>query len=300
MLKKLIIRKILVTITIMFIVLTLFTIPTIEDRKNVLRTSLSIEDITNIDTSKIYLLNDKGLFTQTEIFVDGKNTIEQIKKIISYLTINNREIPIGLKGYIPNKTKLLDIKIEKEILYLNFSKELLNNNMDIIITGIVYSLIDIDSINSISIKVDGNYIPKYEKLLDKNIGINNNYLFNSRKNISKVVIYYLDKIGDNTYYIPITNYLNDNREKIEIIVDELKKSSFNQELITTLNPQVILQDYKEENNVFFLNFNDCLLEDNTSKDMTLKAIAYSVFDNYEVNMVMFQVNNKKIKYVKKQ
>ena len=299
MLKKLIIRKILVTITIMFIVLTLFTIPTIEDRKNVLRTSLSIEDITNIDTSKIYLLNDKGLFTQTEIFVDGKNTIEQIKKIISYLTINNREIPIGLKGYIPNKTKLLDIKIEKEILYLNFSKELLNNNMDIIITGIVYSLIDIDSINSISIKVDGNYIPKYEKLLDKNIGINNNYLFNSRKNISKVVIYYLDKIGDNTYYIPITNYLNDNREKIEIIVDELKKSSFNQELITTLNPQVILQDYKEENNVFFLNFNDCLLEDNTSKDMTLKAIAYSVFDNYEVNMVMFQVNNKKIKYVKK-
>ena len=299
MLKKLIIRKILVTITIMFIVLTLFTIPTIEDRKNVLRTSLSIEDITNIDTSKIYLLNDKDLFTQTEIIVDEKNTIEQIKKIISCLTINNREIPIGLKGYIPTKTKLLDIRIEDGILYLNFSKELLNNNIDIIVTGIVYSLIDNDSINSISIKVDGNYIPKYEKLLDKNIGINNNYLFNSRKNISKVIIYYINKIDDNTYYVPITNYVNDNREKIEIIVDELKKSSFDQKLITTLNPQVVLQDYKEENNVFFLNFNDSLLEDKTSKDTTLKAIAYSVFDNYGVNMVMFQVNNKKIKYIKK-
>ena len=67
----------------------------------------------------------------------------------------------------------------------------------------------------------GKPIEGYNEVLNKNIGINNEFLFNSRYDISRVVIYYVDKIDNKTYFVPVTKYLNDTREKIEIIIDEL-------------------------------------------------------------------------------
>ena len=50
----------------------------------------------------------------------------------------------------------------------------------------------------------------------------------------------------------------------------------------------------------FLNFNEYLLDDNKKVENTnLNVIAYSVFDNYDVNMVMFEINNKKLTNIKR-
>ena len=121
------------------------------------------------------------------------------------------------------------------------------------------------------------------------------YNINNRKNISEVVIYYLT--NDNNY-IPVTKYLNDDREKIEIIIDELKESN-NSNLISYLNNNLKLKDYEEENDVYILNFNDYLNEDKTTKEYLLNEIAYSIFDNYQVSSVMFKINNKNEKIIHK-
>ena len=135
--------------------------------------------------------------------------------------------------------------------------------------------------------------------MDKKIGINNNYLLTSRKNISKVVIYYLEDIADTLYYVPVTKYLNDDRDKIKIIIEELTTSYiYEPNLMSFLDSKVELLNYYEENDVLFLNFNDYLYN-NSDKvlEEVLYSIAYSVFDNYNVNMVMFEVNDKKVKYI---
>jgi len=92
--------------------------------------------------------------------------------------------------------------------------------------------------------------------------------------------------------------LNDEREKVEIIVDELKTT--NNHLISYLNDNVELLNYREEANVLFLNFNKFLLDGdkNVSKDI-LNTIAYSIFDNYDVNVVYFETDSKKIDLVMK-
>ena len=280
-------RKIFITTLTMFIILTIYTIPTTENKK-VLRTNLEIEDITNISTDNIYLVNKNNYLVKTSIFIDGK---DKIKSIINYLTIDNNKIPVSLNGYIPKNTKLLDYYLDENYLTLNFSKELNNSkNKELMITGITYSLLELKEIKKISILIDNN--PVYVNL-DKSIGINNDYLYTSRNNIKKVVIYYLD---NNNYYVPVTKYMNNDKDKIEIIIDELKNS--NKNLISYLNNNVELLDYKEESNVLFLNFNEYLKDGNIEvEEKILNEIAYSVFENYDVNMVNFEINNKKLKYI---
>ena len=287
MLRQKALRKIFITTLTMFIILTIYTIPTTQNIK-VLRTNLEIKDITNLGTDNIYLVNNNNLLVKTPIFIDSK---DKIKNIINYLTIDNNKIPVSLNGYIPKDTKLLDYYLDEKYLALNFSKELNNSkNKDLMISGITYSLLELSNIEKISILIDNK--PVYINL-DKSIGINNEYLYTNRNKLTKVTIYYLD--NDN-YYVPVTKYLNNDKEKIEIIIDELK--STNKNLISYLNEKTKLIDYKEESNVLFLNFNEYLEDPNKEvTEKVLNEIAYSVFDSYNVNMIMFEVNSKKIKYI---
>lgn len=279
----------------MLIILTIYTIPTIS-KPNVLRTNLEIEDITNLSTDKIYLLNKNNYLVKTDIFIDSNKLNKKINSIINYLTINNNKIPSNLNGYIPKNTKLLDFNIESNSIVLNFSKEFTNsNNEEIMITGIVYSLLELNEIKEVSFKVEDKFYKDYNNLT-KDIGINKNILYTSRNDINKVVTYYLDDTDN--YYVPVTNYVNDKREKIEIIVDSLKETK--KGLISYISDNTELLNYIEENNLLILNFSKELKNKNNAvEDKILNTISYSVFDNYDVNMVMFQVEGETYKYIKR-
>ena len=292
MLKRKALRKIFITTLSMLIILTIYTIPTTQ-KENVLRTNLEIEDITNLATDKIYLVNKDNYLVKTDVFIDSNKKIE---KIIDYLTISNDKIPSNLNGYIPKDTKLINYNIESNSLVLNFSKEFKNsNNEEILITGIVYSLLELPNIKEVSIQVEDKFYKDYTNL-NKNIGINNNIVYTNRKDISKVVTYYLDETDN--YYVPVTNYVNDNREKIEIISDSLKETK--KGLISYISENTKLLDYQEDNNLLILNFSKELKNENKlSEDKILNTISYSVFDNYDVNMVLFQIEGETYKYIKR-
>lgn len=287
-----IIKKIFNTTITMFIILTIFTLKTTSN-SNVLRTNVEIDDITNLTTNNIYLLNKNNLLVKTKVFINNKKN-KEIESIIKYLTITNNKTPVGLKTYIPKNTKLLNYKFENNTLIIDLSKEFLSTaNKQLVITGLVYSLLEIKDIDNIMLQVEGKSIEGYNEVLNKNIGINNEFLFNSRYDINRVVIYYVDKIDNKTYFVPVTKYLNDTREKIEIIIDELKENNNN--LISYLNDNAKLINYREEGNVLYLNFNEYLIDSNdeVSKNI-MKTIAYSVFDNYNVNVVCFETNSKRV------
>ena len=292
MLKRKALRKIFITTLSMLIILTIYTIPTAQ-KPNILRTNLEIEDITNLSTDKIYLLNKDNYLVKTDVFIDNKN---KIKKIIEYLTVDNDKIPDNLNGYIPKNTKLLNYNIESNSLLLNFSKEFTNtNNEEIMITGIVYSLLELPDIKEVSFQVENKFYKDYSNL-NKDIGINKNIMYTNRKDINKVVIYYLDK--EDTYYVPVTNYLNDKREKIEIIIDSLKETK--KGLISYISDNTKLLNYQEDNNLLILNFSKELKnKNNNSEEKILNTISYSVFDNYDVNMVLFQIEGETYKYIKR-
>ncbi len=298
MLKEKALKKIFMTTLTMFIILTVYTVPlTSTNKKNVLRTNLEIEDITNIKTTPVYLQNKQNYLVKADVLMDNVKLEEKIPEIIHFLETSNNKIPMNLNGYIKDNMRLLNSSIENNEVTLNFSKDLLESKeKDFIITGIVFSLLEQNRIKNVSFQIEGTPLEGYQKLT-KELGINREYSLSSREDIQKVVLYYLD--NSSSYYVPVTKYINDDREKVEIIIEELKKT--HKDLISLENVHTELLNYREQENVFFLNFNDYLQDSNDlSYEKLLNTIAYSIFDNYDVNMVLFEINNEKIKYIIKQ
>ena len=295
MIKEDIIRKLYKTTLILFFLLTMYTLLNVNEKETkVLRTNLEIEDITNLNTDSIYLLDNNEYLVKVNIFLEGKTLEEKVKKIFEYLKINNNQKPTNLKGYIKENIKVLDYKIKDKIIEINLSKDFFKEkNKKLLITGITYSLLELEGIEKVSFLVENKPIKNYSNLT-KEIGINNEYLINNTNDINKIVLYYID--STNNYYVPITKYLNDKREKIEIIIDELKNTK--KDLISFINNSTELLNYKEVENVLYLNFNNELVDKNDEvTEKVLNTIAYSVFDNYKVNTVIFEINNEKLKVI---
>jgi len=307
------IRKIFLTTLTLFILLTVFTITNYNnDNDNVLRTNLEIEDIAGLKTNVIYLLNDEGLLVQDRVLLDGSSVEEKIEKLLINLTEGSTgSFADGLSKVIPKGTVVNNVMVGNKYVTIDFSKELLNVSEEkekSMITAIVYSVMDLDDFLGVSILVEGKSLEEYpnskekiNKILDKSIGINKNYDITSFNNINKVVIYYLENINDNLYYVPVTKYVNDDREKVNIIVEELASSYiYESNLMSFLNSNVSLIEYEEKDNIMSLNFNDYLFDGNDKVlEEVLYSIAYSVFDNYDVSMVSFEVNGEIVNHIDK-
>ena len=309
MIKTKAIRKIFITTVTMFILLTAFSISFMDNKEELLRVNVEVNDKVQ-ETNDIYLLNKNNYLVKYEIMLDGDSTKDKVLKVLNYLMdIDNSIFSNELSGTIPKGVKILDVICGNKLVTVNFSKKLLDVSSykeKQMISSIVYSLTDIDDIEGISILVEGKKLDSYPNskeslpnILNRDIGINKEYKINSRDNISSVVIYYMENIDDELYYVPVTKYINDDRDKIKIVVEELTTSYIYEEnLVSFLNSKVKLIDYKEENDTLILNFNEYLFD---SKDKVLEEViyclGYSVFDNYDVSMVMFEVNGQEVGYI---
>lgn len=312
MLKSRAIRKIFITTLSLFIFLVVYSLPTL-DNSYVLKTNLEIESTTGLATDNIYLLNDDGYLVKSRVLLEGTTLENRIAEVLDQLTVRDENhFPKGLFPYIPKGTKVLNILHGEGKVTVDFSHEFLN--MDVytekqIISGVVFSILDLGDVEEVIILVEGEVLREYPNTkeglsspLTKNIGINQEYNLTSRDDISKVVIYYLSKINDEVYYVPVTKYLNDSRDKIKIIIDELSTSYiYEPNLMSFLHSQVELLDYYEQENVLFLNFNKFLFDsDDKVLEEVLYSISYSVFDNYDVSMVMFEVNDQYVGQVSRE
>ena len=132
------------------------------------------------------------------------------------------------------------------------------------------------------------------------------YLVDSRPRYAKLqntsvydsFAFFINKHNENYYYVPVTKYVNDNRDKIKIIIDELTSGPiYETNLMSFLNNNVELLNYKLNSNIMELDFNSYIFDDITNKKIleeVIYSIALSIGDNYDVNEVIFLVNNEEI------
>lgn len=297
MLRKSSIRRIMLATLALFLLLIIYFFPT--------SPSIS-ESLSYIEKEEmpIFLVDNMDYIARTSIVKNSDNTTDLIKEVIESLTIGSTKsnyIREGFKAIIPEGTKVLALKLEDSILTINFSKELLNVSQDTeekMLEAIIYSLTEINSVKKIKILVEGksltnlpNSNKKIPELLDKNYGINKIYNLDSIKDTSKTTIYYLSKYNDYYYYVPVTKISNENLEKAEIIINDLKTTPiYHTNLISYLAASTNLTNYEILEDSISLSFDNHLLAGIDDEDMLEEvkyAISLSIRDSYGINEVIF-------------
>ncbi len=300
MIKKSSIRRICVATLTLFILLIIYFFPS---NDTVIKEHLSY--ITR-DEMPIFLVDNSDYVARTSIVKNSSETIEQIKEIIEALTKNTKKssyIRDGFKPIIPEGTKILDLKLEENILTINFSKELLNVvhcDEQKMIEAIIYSLTEIKDIKKIKILVEGkpltnlpNSNKKLPEYLDKSYGINKIYNIDSIKETTKTTIYYLSKNKDYYYYVPVTKVSNEKTERVEIIIKELKSTPiYHTNLISYLAASANMTNYELLESTISLSFNNYLIANMKEEDILEEvkySIALSIRDTYGINEVIFNI-----------
>ena len=300
MLKKAIKKRIIITFITLFILVLIYLIPVNKEFNKT--TNL------NNNINYIYLLNEDKLI-RTSMISNEKDIIKKSIEIINNLKENNNNYYSDkLKPIIPKNTKIIDISLDNNLLKINFSKELLEVSKDLeekLIESLIYSLTENNDIDSIMIFIEGKTLLKLPNsninlppILTRNYGINKIYDLTSLNNISKVTIYYYKSIDDKYNAVPVTLFTNNNDNKIDIIIKELKSSSIYQtNLVSFLSNNTKLLDYEIEENKIKLNFNNPLL-DNFYNESLLEEVKYalsnSIKDSLNIKEVTLMINNIKI------
>ena len=310
MLKRKMIRKIIIASSALFALLLIYLIPNNQNDKLNINQNLEYINL-EVATSSIYLIDNYNYLGKAEVVVNSTSTEEKVKELVEILISGGEgenKIPNGFKSILPSETKILSVKYEEGLIKIDFSKELLNINKDLeekMIEAIIYTVTSVDEVDKLIIYVEGDILTKLPQTqinlpstLDRNFGINKTYDFTKTDDINQVTIYYLNKHNDNYYYVPVTKYLNDNRDKIKIIIDELTSTNaYNTNLLSYLNSNTEILAIEEQPDILELTFNSYIFSDVDSKDIleeVIYTICLSIKDNYDVSEVVIKNENEEV------
>lgn len=306
MLRKSAIRRIMVASIAFFIFVILSAFP------NQIETKLQHQTITESPIqSAIYLLDPKEYVSRTKVVIKNKDTLNQAREIIELLTIGGTKshyIPNGFQAVLPNGTKLNTIAIQNGILKLDFNDiflKLPKDKSELAIESLIFSLTEIDEVKGILIYINGELLTtlpnsnsKLPEVLTREYGVNKIYDLTSFRNVTKTTTYYIGKHENTLYYVPVTEITNNEKEKIEIIIERLKSSPTHQtNLMSYLNANTELLDYEILENDIKLSFNHYLLDEfqeNKILEEVEYSIALSLKDTLNIENVSFLINGEKI------
>lgn len=311
MLRKMSIKKIMVSTCAILILLIIYLIP--DNRSDISLKNDEIEYTYNNITSVIYLVDKNDYVARTNIVSCNCSEVDKAKDLVEGLVIGGKKssiIPNGFRSIIPPDTSIKDIILEDKVLTIDFSKELLDvseKEEEKMLEAIIYTLTSINGIDKVIIKVEGEVLtnlPNNKKILpsvlDRSYGINKDYELVTINNIDSYTIYYVNEYNDNNYYVPVTKYINsEDTERVKVIIKELSSSPiYETNLMSHLNTGVILNDYELIGNSLKLNFNELLLND-TNSNQILEEVIYTiglsmndVYNNLET--VSFYVNDNEV------
>lgn len=312
MIKRILSRKVIVATSALFALFLVYMIPK-EEIKQLENVTENIEYVeSQVEEQTVFLLNQDNLLGRTQVVAsETADPLSKVKEALLTLIQegpNESRVPNGFKAIIPSDTKINSIDLQDGILKVDFSKELLDVNEEMeekVVEAIVYTATSIKEVKSVIIFVDGDVLTKLPKsginlpsALDRSFGINKEYDLTSTDSINQVTVYYVDEYNDSYYYVPVTKYLNDDRDKIKIIIDELTSANMYQtNLMSFLNSNTELLDIQQSEDVLSLNFNSYIFNDATKKDIleeVIYTICLSVGDNYNVEEVVFQVDTEEV------
>lgn len=307
MIKRMSLKKIAICISAISAIFLFYLFPT----NNKLKVKEELEYVSDEKLSTIFLNDSNNYLAMTSINIDDESITSKGRKLITALIQGEKyedNLPNGFKGVIPADTKILNTYFKDGVFKIDFSDTLLDTtkeNEEKVIEAIVYTLTSIDEVKFVIIYLNGEILTLLPKsnitlpaTLDRSFGINKEYDITGNSDITKTTVYYINKYNNIEYYVPVTKVNNDTREKAEIIIEELSiNRTYNTNLMSYLNTNTKIMAVNKNDNDMVLDFNNYIYSDSTDNEVSdevIKQVCLSIKDNYNINSIIFTVNNKEI------
>lgn len=301
--KKYIVNK-FVVYSLICVLLILFTVvPTKESKFQI----EIVNDKSNYTKNVVYLLDDDNYVSRVISYFDNNTIIDEIKSKIDVL-INGDTSLKSFYSLIPKGTILKNVKVDKDSVYVDFNKDILNVNEYVeesMIEALVYTLTETNGINNVYILVDGELLkelPNSKKTIEypltRKYGINKKYDLDNLNYIDKTTIFFAKTDEeDQIYYVPVTKISNVVSDKIDVIVEELKSPVNAQDNLNSyISNNIKLVNYTIDDNKMNLVFNNYIFND-IDKKVILEEVKYilseSIFENYNIKEVIFNTESVK-------
>lgn len=263
------------------------------------------------------------ILTITAYYKDSENVLIPVtrkiekeegvaKAVIKTMIENetNREAlrPLGLKPVLPEGTEILGINIENGIAIIDFNSKLLGystaRDENNIITSIVYSLTEFETINAVRILING-YVKEELKysgdisgtLKRDNILINSDKLNTDSKTMKLDV--YLFKYLENKHekLLPVSmEYIGVSKDKLPMeIVGSLSKEPKDPNLYTQMPENARLLDSSISDEVLTLNFSKEIKNygGNSREEGLIKQILYTMKQINGIKKIRILIEGKK-------
>lgn len=300
MLREKAIRKILMTTLCLFVFLIVSILSSFQTESN---TTMSVITLSEPVYQTVYLFDDKERLVRYQIEITEDTIQERLENILDAMRVDSSvDVPLFFHKFIPTDTSLLSYDVQGSTLILNLSSALFTGSSyleEVIIEALTYSVTSIPGIDGLTLQVEGvrvTSLPQTKimipEVLTKEYGINKDFDFTSLMGVMKVTTYYYETLDDINYYVPVTKYINNDKDKIKVIIENLSSNYIHEpNLSSYLSEATELLDYRMSNDVMILNFNEEIFDANQKiLEEVVYSVAGSVFANYDASAVVFQVN----------
>ena len=182
---------------------------------------------TSYSVSKVYLADKENTLVPLSIKYQSFDSVgEELVYLLTQLKENSSISTDTFNGLIPSDATIKSLELANGIVSVNYDEKFLNyekQNELKILESLVWTLCDYEGVEGVSLLVNDEILTNMplnntpiDKVLTRQIGINN-YLLTSSiiQKGERVLSYYEKEINDKYYYVPVTHYVS-NKDDLSI------------------------------------------------------------------------------------
>lgn len=264
-----------------------------------------VENNVNYSFNNVYLVDNDNVLVPLSIKYETFDSVgEELMYLVTMLKENSSISTNTFKGLLPKDCFVKSLDLNDGIVKVNFDSNFVNyegKNELKLLESLVWTLCDYKDVMGVSLIIEDKEVKNMpvnntpvDKVITKQIGINNFLLTSSIMGKGeRVLSYYEKKIQDKYYYVPVTHYVSNN---LDLSIYDLTINTLFKDPGLTSNLQICRIFEKTKmvstslltDNILYLSLTEDILFDETTVSLDVYNVLVKVVSLLtDVNDVSF-------------
>lgn len=261
---------------------------------------------------ELYLLDVNGMVVPQKLELPVPETKEVATQVLEYLVKDgpvSNILPNGFQAVLPEGTEVQSVNLQEDgTITIDLSEEFMEYKAEQekkILESITYTLTQFDNIKQIQLLVDGNELnemPVDGTPIDKGYSRSNGINVTQSNTIdfiasNPVTLYYPAEYNDHRYYVPVTQYVQDEEENLyhAIIETLIDGPNYDVNVTDVFNDQTsLVEEPTLSDGVLQLMFNEHILTDTENaiiSDEVMETLTRTLTEQHAVKAIHVEVEN---------